>query len=116
MKLRVHLDDPMTTKVWPSPIDKHNNGLISSARSVHGGTYSGSFQNKKADVKSQGSSQGHQRKDAFNGSEPPNVLTQSGLAVARKRRVHAQVSNWIWFIRWTLSSFVYVSYNLCLVN
>ncbi|XXG76891.1 hypothetical protein AAC387_Pa08g1157 [Persea americana] len=92
MKLLM-LDDPMATKVWPSPIDKHNSGLISSARSAHGGTYSRNFQNKKVDVKSQGSSPGHQRKDAFSGSEPQNVLTQSGLAVARKRRVHTQFND-----------------------
>lgn len=116
MKLLM-LDDPMATKVWPSPIDKHNSGLISSARSAHGGTYSGNFQNKKVDVKSQGSSPGHQRKDAFSGSEPQNVLTQSGLAVARKRRVHTQVSNWIWFNLCKLSSFIlFLIENFCLVN
>ncbi|XP_058110766.1 E3 ubiquitin-protein ligase COP1 [Magnolia sinica] len=93
VKLRMLLDDPMATKVWPSSIDKHNSGVISSARSAQGGACSGNFQNKKVDVKAQGSSQGHQRKDAFSGSDPQNVLTQSGLAVARKKRVHSQFND-----------------------
>ncbi|KAJ0986500.1 hypothetical protein J5N97_004856 [Dioscorea zingiberensis] len=41
-------------------------------------------------MKTHGSYQGNQRKDAFNGSDPQHTLTQSGLAIARKRRVHAQ--------------------------
>lgn len=97
MKLRTLLDDPMATKVWTSSIDKHSSGAISSARSAQGGTCSGNFQNKKVDMKSQGGSQGHQRKDTSTGLEPQSVLSQSGLAVARKKRVHAQVTNFIWF-------------------
>lgn len=95
MKLRTLLDDPMATKGWPPSTDKNSSGPISSARSAQGVIHSGNFQNKKVDVKDQGGSQGHQRKYAFSGLEPQNVLTQSGLAVARKRRVHAQVSNLI---------------------
>ncbi|XXG42860.1 hypothetical protein AAC387_Pa01g3033 [Persea americana] len=93
MKLRTLLDDPMATKVWPSSIDKHSSGSISSARSAQGGTCSGNFQNKKVDMKFQGGSQGHQRKDTSSGLEPQSVLSQSGLAVARKKKVHAQFTD-----------------------
>eukprot|EP00262_Sarcandra_glabra_P011055 TRINITY_DN26753_c0_g1_i1.p1 TRINITY_DN26753_c0_g1~~TRINITY_DN26753_c0_g1_i1.p1 ORF type:complete len:682 (-),score=87.53 TRINITY_DN26753_c0_g1_i1:165-2210(-) len=95
VKLHMLMDDPMAANIRPSSIDKHNSGLISSARSALGGTCSSNFQNKKVDMKAQGSSQGHQRKDAFSGSDPQNVLTQSGsgLAVARKRRIHAQFND-----------------------
>ncbi|KAM0938988.1 putative transcription factor WD40-like family [Dioscorea sansibarensis] len=89
VKLRMLLDDPMPAKLWPA-IDKHNNILVSGARNAHGGTCSGNFQSKKADMKAHGSYQGQQRKDAFSGSDPQHTLTQSGLAIARKRRVHAQ--------------------------
>ncbi|KAJ0986537.1 hypothetical protein J5N97_004893 [Dioscorea zingiberensis] len=90
VKLRMFLDDPVSTKLWPSVIDKQNNIPVSGARSSHGGTCSGNFQSKKVDMKTHGSYQGNQRKDAFNGSDPQHTLTQSGLAIARKRRVHAQ--------------------------
>ncbi|KAK1274626.1 E3 ubiquitin-protein ligase COP1 [Acorus gramineus] len=93
VKLRMLLDDPMVAKLRASPIDKHNSGIISSARTAHGGACSGNFQQKKIDVKAQGSSQGLQRKDAFSGSDLQNSYTQSGLAVARKRRVHAQFND-----------------------
>ncbi|XP_043689265.1 E3 ubiquitin-protein ligase COP1-like [Telopea speciosissima] len=94
VKLRMLHDDPMATKAWPSSMDKHGSGLVSSARSAQGGMSSGNFQNKKTDVKAQVSSQGLQRKDAFiSASDPQNVVTHSGLAVARKRRVHAQFND-----------------------
>ncbi|KAJ4981699.1 hypothetical protein NE237_032536 [Protea cynaroides] len=89
VKLRMLHDDPMATKVWPSTTDKHGSGLISSGRSAQYGMGSVNFQNKKADVKAPLSSQGLQRKD----SDPQNVVTHSGLAVARKRRVHAQFND-----------------------
>ncbi|KAJ6814382.1 E3 ubiquitin-protein ligase COP1-like [Iris pallida] len=88
VKLRMLLDDPMAAKLWPSTTDNHNNVLASSTRSS--GTCSGNFQGKRVDMKLQGNFQGHQKKDALSGLEPQHSLTQSGLAVARKRRVHAQ--------------------------
>ncbi|XP_042478427.1 E3 ubiquitin-protein ligase COP1-like [Macadamia integrifolia] len=93
VKLRMLHDDPVTTKVWPSSMDKHGSGLISSAHSAQGGMGLGNFQDKKADVRAPVSSQGFQRKDAFSGSDPQNVVAHSGLAVARKRRVHAQFND-----------------------
>lgn len=92
VKLRMLLDDPVPTKMWPSPIDKHSNVLISSSRSSHGGICSGNIQGKRSDLMTQGNYQRQPKKDAFSGSEPHHSPSQSGLAVARKRRVHAQVS------------------------
>lgn len=90
VRLRMLLDDPIATKLWPSPADKHSNILVSSSRSSHGGTCSGNFQSKRSDLKTQGNYQGQQMKDAFSGSDQQHSLTQSGLAVARRRRIHAQ--------------------------
>ncbi|XP_010270052.1 PREDICTED: E3 ubiquitin-protein ligase COP1 [Nelumbo nucifera] len=91
VKLRMLHDDPMVMKAWPSSMDKHSSGLISSGRSAQGGTSLGNFQNKR-DLKAQASSQGFQRKDALSGSDTQNATTQSGLAT-RKRRVHAQFND-----------------------
>lgn len=90
VKLRLLLDDPIATKLWPSTADKHNGILVSSARSSVIGMGTGNFQGKKVDMKAQITHQGNQRKEASTGSDPQHSLTQSGLAIARKRRVHLQ--------------------------
>ncbi|XP_008805600.1 E3 ubiquitin-protein ligase COP1 isoform X2 [Phoenix dactylifera] len=90
VKLRMLLDDPVATKLWPSAVDKHNNIRVSSARSSVIGMCTGNFQGKKVDMKAQVSHQVNQRKEAFGGSDPQHSLTQSGLAIARKKRVHTQ--------------------------
>lgn len=92
VKLRMLLDDPVTSKLWPSSVDRHNNVLVSSARSPHGAACSGLFLGKKVDMKVPGSYSSQPKKDVFNGSDTQLSLTQSGLIVARKRRIHAQVS------------------------
>ena len=71
-------------------MDKHSGAIISCVHSTQGWMGSGSSLNKKADVKAQVSSHGLQRKDAYSGSD--SHISQSGQAIARKRRVHAQVS------------------------
>ncbi|KAK1381922.1 Constitutive photomorphogenic 1 [Heracleum sosnowskyi] len=50
---------------------------------------SGSLQNRRADAKALANSQIHQKKDACSGSDSLHS-TQSGVSVARKRRIHAQ--------------------------
>uniref|UniRef100_A0A1D1YIH1 E3 ubiquitin-protein ligase COP1 n=1 Tax=Anthurium amnicola TaxID=1678845 RepID=A0A1D1YIH1_9ARAE len=90
VKLRMVMDDPVGTKLQTSMMDKNNNFLVSSARSAYGGACSKNFQNKKIEMKPQGSSQGHQKKDTPNGSDSHQSITQSGVAVVRKRRVHQQ--------------------------
>ncbi|MQL83913.1 hypothetical protein Taro_016411 [Colocasia esculenta] len=92
VKLRMVMDDPVANKLQTSIMDKNNNVLVSSARSAYGGAGFGNFQTKKIEMKSRGSSLGHQRKDVPTGSDPHQSFTQSGLAVARKRRVHHQFS------------------------
>ncbi|KAF6159172.1 hypothetical protein GIB67_032789 [Kingdonia uniflora] len=93
VKLRMPVDDPAAEKSRSSSIDKHSSGLMSNARSSHGRIGSGNFQNKKVDgTRPQLSSQGFQRKDAFSGSDQQSLI-QTGLAVARKRRIHTQFND-----------------------
>ncbi|KAK9133195.1 hypothetical protein Scep_012723 [Stephania cephalantha] len=89
MKFRMFLDDPMASKVRSPSIDKHSSGVLSSARNSPGTISSGNFQNKKLDIKAPANSQGLLRKEGFSGMDPQNVA-QSGLSVARKRRINAQ--------------------------
>lgn len=93
VKLCMLQEDPVTSKLWPSTVDRHSNNLVSSARSPHGAAFSGVFQGKKVDMKAQGSYPSQPRKDAFNGSDTQHSLTQSGVIVARKRRIHTQVAS-----------------------
>ncbi|KAI8558226.1 hypothetical protein RHMOL_Rhmol04G0073800 [Rhododendron molle] len=95
VKLRMLADDPTATKSWPSSIFKNNNnnsGLSSSSRIAQGGMGFGNFQSKKADGKAQVSTLAPQRKDNISGLGSEN-MSQSGLAVVRKKRVHAQFND-----------------------
>lgn len=89
-KMRMLVDEPASKTVWPSLIDKHGGSTISRTATAPGlclMSPEGS-QNRKTDSKS---SSCHliPRKDSFGGSDNQN-LNQSGLTLARKRRVHAQ--------------------------
>uniref|UniRef100_A0A5B7BC13 Uncharacterized protein n=1 Tax=Davidia involucrata TaxID=16924 RepID=A0A5B7BC13_DAVIN len=84
-------DDPTATKSRTSLIDKNSSGLISRSRNIRG-IGMGNFQYKKLDGKSQVSAPAPQRKDAFSGLESEHT-SQSGLAVVRKKRVHAQFND-----------------------
>lgn len=66
-------------KSWPSSIDNNTSSLSGRA-----GMSSWNLQSKKLD------GWGLQKKDALSASDS-QYMTQSGLAVARKKRVHAQV-------------------------
>lgn len=92
VKLRMHVNNP-SAKSWPSLIEKRSSGITSIPPNVQGQCWMGSSssQNTKSDTKAPISSQIHQRKDVCSGSDSQHV-TQSGVALARKRRVHAQVS------------------------
>ncbi|KAG8385777.1 hypothetical protein BUALT_Bualt03G0080500 [Buddleja alternifolia] len=92
-KLKMLFDDPSSKSMWPSSIDKHNAATFGRTAISPGQcrTISGSSQNKKADAKSSASHL-NLRKDSQGGSDTQS-LTQSGLAVARKRRVHAQFND-----------------------
>lgn len=88
----MHVNNP-SAKSWPSLIEKRSSGITSIPPNVQGQCWMGSSssQNTKSDTKAPISSQIHQRKDVCSGSDSQHV-TQSGVALARKRRVHAQVS------------------------
>lgn len=93
VKLRMLGDDPTSTKSWPSPIVKNNNsGHSSSSRNFQGGMGFGNFQSKKADGKAQVSTPAPQRKESISRLGSEN-MSQSGLAVMRKKRVHAQFND-----------------------
>ncbi|KAF5944227.1 hypothetical protein HYC85_018304 [Camellia sinensis] len=94
VKLRMLLDDPSATKAWPSLMDRRRCGIVSSIHPSPQGLCwmnEGNSQNRKVDGKALVSSQMVQRKDSYSGSD--SHVTQSGLAVARKRRVHAQFND-----------------------
>ncbi|KAI4308403.1 hypothetical protein L6164_031483 [Bauhinia variegata] len=90
VKLRMH-DDSGARKSWHSSMDKNSSGLVSSPLNLQGGLSSGSL-TKKIDGKSQVSSHGGQRKDAIVGSDS-QYINPSGLALVRKRQVHAQFND-----------------------
>lgn len=90
VKLRM-LDDPMSRTNWPSSVNKHGSIATSNAQSCQDGSGSASLHTKKVDPKLQGISQVLQKRSSLNGSDSQNVGGQSGLAVARRRRVNAQV-------------------------
>ncbi|GMN22134.1 hypothetical protein TIFTF001_043457 [Ficus carica] len=92
LKLRTVGDDLSARKPWPSLTDKCNSGPISNPLNLRGGMSSGNLQTKKMEGWGQVSSVGHQRKDAVSGSDS-QYINQSGLAVVRKKRVHAQFSD-----------------------
>lgn len=89
-KMRMIVDEPASKTVWPSLIDKHGGSTVSRTATAQGLCLAspGGSQNRKTDSKS---SSCHliPRKDSFGGSDNQN-LNQSGLALGRKRRVHAQ--------------------------
>uniref|UniRef100_A0A803LRK4 RING-type domain-containing protein n=1 Tax=Chenopodium quinoa TaxID=63459 RepID=A0A803LRK4_CHEQI len=90
VKLRM-LGDDSTPKLWPSTADRSSGGVSSGSRSSLGGLATGSFQNKKMDARAQGS-HGTQRKDALSGLDS-QYISQSGLAVMRKKRIHVQFND-----------------------
>ncbi|TYH62155.1 hypothetical protein ES332_D07G100200v1 [Gossypium tomentosum] len=90
LKLRMLGDDSSTRKPWDSSIERNSSGIASSSLNVRVGMSAGNLQNKKSDGKTQVSGHGAQRKDALSGADSQG-FNQSGLFVARKKRIHAQV-------------------------
>ncbi|GFZ03309.1 transducin/WD40 repeat-like superfamily protein [Actinidia rufa] len=90
VKLRMLVDDPSAANAWPSLIDRRSGGMTSSLQSIQANCRmnTGNSQSWKADAKALVSSQMVQRKDSHAGSDAQHV-TQSGLALARKKRVLA---------------------------
>lgn len=75
------------------PGDQHGNGIACSTQYVQDRMSYFNLQNKRADVNGQSSSKLLQLKDAYGRSEMQCVTTPGVLSLARKRRVHSQVSN-----------------------
>ncbi|XP_012491109.2 E3 ubiquitin-protein ligase COP1 [Gossypium raimondii] len=92
VKLRMLGDDSSTRKPWSSSMDKNNSGIVSSSLNIRGGMPAGNLQNKKIDGKTQLSGHVSQRKDALSGADSQG-FNQSGLSVARKKRIHAQFND-----------------------
>lgn len=92
-KLRILPDDPTLKNTWPSLIDKRSGAIVSRAPGTQGLCHmsSGTSKNSKTDAQTPAS---HLilRKDASGGSDSQNI-TQSRMALARKRRVHAQLND-----------------------
>ncbi|XVF81561.1 hypothetical protein PTKIN_Ptkin15bG0164300 [Pterospermum kingtungense] len=89
--LRMHGDDTSTRKPWPSSIDKNTSRIFSSSLNVRGVMSAENPQNKKIGGKAQVSGHASQRKDTVSGADSQG--NQSGLSVARKKRVHAQFND-----------------------
>ncbi|KAK8947134.1 hypothetical protein KSP39_PZI007376 [Platanthera zijinensis] len=85
--------DPVASKMWPSAVNRHNNVPVSSACIPLEGDRSELVQGKKVDMKAHGSNSIHPRKDAFCGSDTQPSPTQTRLNVARKRRIHSQLTD-----------------------
>ncbi|XP_041993892.1 E3 ubiquitin-protein ligase COP1-like isoform X2 [Salvia splendens] len=92
-KLRMLGDDPFSKSAWPSVVEKHGGATASRPSLTPGQSRltSGDLHNKKADVRSSAS---HLvlGKDSYGGSDIQNP-SQSGQALARKKRVHAQFND-----------------------
>lgn len=91
MKLRMLADDPIGKKPWSSSTDRNFGGLFSTSQNAPGGLPTGNLTFKKVDSKAQISSPGPQRKDTSISELNSQHMSQSGLAVVRKKRVNAQV-------------------------
>lgn len=92
VKLRMVHHNSFKTKLRSPMVDQHDNPMVSNTRNVHIGVGSRSLYDRKVEMKPQLNFEGLQRKETFCGSDPTHSLAQSGLAVARKRRIHQQVS------------------------
>ncbi|KAK4343540.1 hypothetical protein RND71_036634 [Anisodus tanguticus] len=93
MKLRMLADDPIGKKPWSSSTDRNFGGLFSTSRNAPGGLPTGNLTYKKVDGKAQISSPGPQRKDTSISEMNSQHMSQSGLAVVRKKRVNAQFND-----------------------
>ncbi|KAK3005857.1 hypothetical protein RJ639_015842 [Escallonia herrerae] len=94
VKLRMLGNDPTAAAMGSrsSSTDKNSSGLVTNYRSAYGEMTSGNFQYKKVDGKAQVGPLGPQRKDAQSGLTSQH-MSQSGLDVVRKKRVHSQLAN-----------------------
>ncbi|CAH9135821.1 unnamed protein product [Cuscuta epithymum] len=84
-KGRMFANDPLGAQSRSSSVDRNTFGLFPSSRTAHGGISSGKLVYQKKD--------GAQRKDVSVTELNSQHMSQSGLAVVRKKRVHAQFND-----------------------
>lgn len=87
-KLRMPVDDPSSKSIWQPLLDKHSSSAVSGTAQCH--LPSVGLQNRRPDAKSSTNIL-DPRKDTCNESDTQNLIP-SELAMARKKRVHAQVA------------------------
>ncbi|VFQ61714.1 unnamed protein product [Cuscuta campestris] len=85
MKLRMLADNPLGANSRSSSVDRNTIGIPLSSRAAHGGLPSGTLVHLKKD--------GAQGKDVSVTEFNSQHMSQSGLAVVRKKRVHAQFND-----------------------
>ncbi|KAK3033297.1 hypothetical protein RJ639_033228, partial [Escallonia herrerae] len=94
VKLRMLGNNPTAAAMgsWSLSTDENNSGLVTKYHNAYGEMTSGNFRYKKFDGKAQVGPLGPQRKDAQSGLTSQH-MSQSGLDVVRKKRVHSQITN-----------------------
>lgn len=90
-KLRIRSDDDMGTSSRDSTIDRKIPGLVCNSHDSLSGITSEKLQYKKDEVKAQVNPIGTQGKDPSFSVPMGQHTNESGLAVTRKKRIHAQV-------------------------
>ncbi|KAL3849012.1 hypothetical protein ACJIZ3_010894 [Penstemon smallii] len=93
VKLRMLSDDPMGIKSRASTINRNVSSLVCNSWNALGGINSVNFRNKKDERKAQVNTLGTQSKDTSFSGPMSQHTSDSGLAVIRKRRVHAQFND-----------------------
>ncbi|XP_075487255.1 E3 ubiquitin-protein ligase COP1-like [Primulina tabacum] len=85
--------EPVVTRSQASSVDRNTSGIVINSCDAKGVITSVNFKNKKEEKKAQVNPLGTESKDAsFNGPTSQHI-SQSGLAVLRKKRVHAQFND-----------------------
>lgn len=93
VKLKMFSDDPLMIRSRTSsrPMDRNISGVLCNSYNIKRGITPVNFQYKKNEGKAQVKIPGTQSKEAVL-NEPTSLdMSQSGLAVMRKKRVHGQV-------------------------
>ncbi|XP_073123049.1 E3 ubiquitin-protein ligase COP1-like isoform X1 [Henckelia pumila] len=85
--------EPMGTRSQSSLVDRNTSGIVINSCDAKGVITSVNFKNKKEEKKAQVNPLGTQSKDASFSGPTSQHISQSGLAVLRKKRVHAQFND-----------------------
>ncbi|XP_073312620.1 E3 ubiquitin-protein ligase COP1-like [Primulina huaijiensis] len=85
--------EPVVTRSQASSVDRNTSGIVINSCDAKGVITSVNFKNKKEEKKAQVNPLGTQSKDASFSGPISQHISQSGLAVLRKKRVHAQFND-----------------------